>query len=494
MNDFIFTLFYLAIGLGLFERYSERLSFNEGRAMRWAFAGAAVSAPLMILVTKYVLGGGDMFWYFRTGNQLIDLLMTNPGRWGAEIFKLSTRLTAQFPFWVHGAGGGTSTGAMFGIGTWIMLICGKSTYATCMLISLLNFASRVAFYHAMRPLFHERHRVILVFVCVGVPSQVFWTAGLLKEAVAMIGLGWAMLGVSWVARHGMLLRGGVLIFLGCVPSYMVKPYLLFPFVIAMGVWIATERLVSQSEDGRLRINPLYLVVGVLVSIAAVTILGTLFPQYSVGQLGDEFETIQTAGTNVGGDTNYQILAPPEYDGPPSLTRQILMAPLGLLFALTRPVFFEVRSLQLLVNSIETTAFTFFFLRMFVVNGAARVWATIMRTPVLLVCIAYVGVFGAAVGLASTNVGSLSRYRVPMMGMYALIIFGLPALMEQAAAAKQPAVDAETEEAPSNPTPRGVRARRGRSRLSPAVREEMRRRRTGRAGQGTSRAATRPATQ
>ena len=477
MNNFIFTMFYLGIGLAAFDRYSERLSDNERGAMRWAFVGAAISAPLMILVTTYVLRGGDMLWYFRAANELVDLWVSNPGRWTPEIVKLSTRLTAQFPFWVHGSTGGSSTGAMFGVSTWVMLVCGKSPYAACMLISLLNFAARAAFYHAVRPYFEERHRTILIFACVGVPSQVFWTAGLLKEAVALAGMGWGFLGIAWVAREKRVLRGAVLIFIGVIPAYLVKPYLLFPFVIALGVWLSTERLVARSDDGRLRVNPLYLVAGIMVTILAVTILGTMFPQYAIGQLGDEFENIQTAGTNVSGDTNYQIFSPGEFEERPGLMRQVLFAPLGLLFALVRPVFFEVRNLQMLINSLETTAFTYLIIRMFFVHGAARVWGTIMRNPFILVCIAYVGIFGAAVGLASTNVGSLSRYRVPMMGLYAVIIFGIPALILQRSGAGASA-DETVDEQEDQPATRARGRIRPRSALSAAGREAMRARRVG----------------
>ncbi len=50
--------------------------------------------------------------------------------------------------------------------------------------------------------------------------------------------------------------------------------------------------------------------------------------------------------------------------------------------------------------------------------------TIKKSPLLLFCIAFVGSFAVCVGLATSNLGSLSRYRVPMMPFYATLLLVL----------------------------------------------------------------------
>jgi hypothetical protein len=52
--------------------------------------------------------------------------------------------------------------------------------------------------------------------------------------------------------------------------------------------------------------------------------------------------------------------------------------------------------------------------------------TIRDNPVLLFCIVFVITMGVAIGLASSNLGTLSRYRMPMMPFFAALLFVLTA--------------------------------------------------------------------
>jgi hypothetical protein len=50
----------------------------------------------------------------------------------------------------------------------------------------------------------------------------------------------------------------------------------------------------------------------------------------------------------------------------------------------------------------------------------------VNNPVLLFCAVFIVLFGVAVGLAAPNLGTLSRYRVPMMPMYGFLLLSLAA--------------------------------------------------------------------
>ena len=112
------------------------------------------------------------------------------------------------------------------------------------------------------------------------------------------------------------------------------------------------------------------------------------------------------------------------DLPTSLMGQLAYAPAALLFALFRPTLFEVRNLLILANSVETTLLTLLFLRLILTRNVGDVRRQMTEDPFLVFCVVFVVAFGTAVGLASTNVGTLSRYRAPLLPFFVALLLVL----------------------------------------------------------------------
>ena len=90
--------------------------------------------------------------------------------------------------------------------------------------------------------------------------------------------------------------------------------------------------------------------------------------------------------------------------------------MGLLNTFFRPAIFEARNAPMFVAGLETSLIA---LAMLSVLGAWRATiGTLVRSPFLVSGTVFVFVFGVGVGLATRNLGSLSRYRMPMMPFYA----------------------------------------------------------------------------
>jgi hypothetical protein len=99
----------------------------------------------------------------------------------------------------------------------------------------------------------------------------------------------------------------------------------------------------------------------------------------------------------------------------------------LLTSLFRPALFEVRNPLMLANALETTVLTFLFVRIFFTRNLGSVRRQIANDPFLVFCVVFVIAFGIAVGLTSTNLGTLSRYRSPILPFFAvlLLVLGRP---------------------------------------------------------------------
>jgi branched-subunit amino acid transport protein len=113
--------------------------------------------------------------------------------------------------------------------------------------------------------------------------------------------------------------------------------------------------------------------------------------------------------------------------PTTLAGQLAYAPAALLTSLFRPSIFEVRNLLMLANAVETTVLTVLFVRVLFTRNLGSVRRQIMEDPFLVFCVVFVIAFGIAVGLTSTNLGTLSRYRSPLLPFFVvlLLVLGKP---------------------------------------------------------------------
>ena len=127
--------------------------------------------------------------------------------------------------------------------------------------------------------------------------------------------------------------------------------------------------------------------------------------------------MQEVGARTEGGSNYAIGNPEET----SLLGQLVFTPVALLTSLFRPFLFEAHNVVAAINGLEMTVVLWLWIRIVWIHGLRGSWRLLRRSPVLVFCVAFVVLFGLGVGLATTNLGTLSRYRVPMMPLYLLIL-------------------------------------------------------------------------
>jgi len=94
---------------------------------------------------------------------------------------------------------------------------------------------------------------------------------------------------------------------------------------------------------------------------------------------------------------------------------------ALFTALFRPLLLEARSLTTAINAVETTLVILVILRSWVIAGPRRLWRLVMRSPALAFCLVYTLGLALGVGLGTTNLGTLSRYRMPLMPFFAVVL-------------------------------------------------------------------------
>jgi hypothetical protein len=418
MNDVLPAFLVSVAGAVLVAACSAGLVRQEHKWVAASFAIHIAFACAQVPLTLSFYGGSDMFLYFSYGEILARMMERDPLQVIPEVTALLLHSPHRLPLNI--IGDGTSTGSMSALAAWVFYLLGPSKYAACIAFAMLSLTGKVAMYRVFRanldPAFRFPGGVATLFV----PSFVFWSAGMIKEAVALTGLGWLLFGLHQWTQEGRAIRGWAIMAAGSFPILLIKPYILFPFVLAGVSWYYWARSV---KTGRIRLRPAHFVVAAVLGCGGVVVLGHYFPQYAVDTFSTRTAELQQLGRIVRGGSNYELTT----QIPTTLAGQFAYAPAALLSALFRPSLLEVHNLLMLANSVETTLLTLLFLRLLFTRNLGNVRRQIMEEPFLVFCVVFVVAFGMAVGLASSNLGSLSRYRSPLLPFFAvlLVVLGRP---------------------------------------------------------------------
>jgi hypothetical protein len=270
---------------------------------------------------------------------------------------------------------------------------------------MCGYFGQVAMFRAFRNAFPKAHHRRLLVCATLIPSGVFWASGYLKESIAMLGLGLTVLGIEGVLRRpnaGTILMAAF----GTIFVGLFKPYIIVGCLAGGVAW-----LFFRSSERTERISPGYVVAALVVAAAGSAAISRLFPTYSLEGLAEQAAYYQQTGATISAGSNFTL---GDDFAEKSLAGRLAYAPLALFTALFRPILIESRSPQIFVNSVETTVVLVLLARAVRRQGIGGIWTLVKRMPMLAFAIAFVLVFGTGVGFTTTNLGTLSRYRMPLV--------------------------------------------------------------------------------
>lgn len=415
MNDLVATIAVLLICVPFVARFIRRFGPDERQLLWWSFLAHQVAALVNIWITKFYYGYGDMMSYYRFGLVAADRLRADFWAMAPRLFGLILHRVEPIPIPMETFG--TSTGAMQGIAAFAMYFTFDSLHAACALIALAAFVSKALLYLVVREEIPDIPRRPLLVGCTLLPSALFWSCSLLKEPIAMVGLLVATYGWHQLINGRRRLLAAGMVGLGCFDVILIKGYIFPALGLAAGVWHLVRKV--RDKRGDIAFTSGHVVIAGVAAVALMAATGALLPQFGADVLTDQIAGLQSVGAKIDGGSNYSLGLSA---GSPA--SQAALAPLGLLTALFRPLLIEVNAPIALASALEMTLFLIGAVLVLLRRGILSSCSELIRRPFLSFCAMFVLIFGTCVGLATTNMGTLSRYRMPLTPFFAVLLLAL----------------------------------------------------------------------
>jgi hypothetical protein len=386
----------------------------DPRERRWALFAFALhllaSGGQAWLQEVYYGGIGDGLSYQIIGQAIARLLEYDIWRFAPEVLRLFFHAEPRLPFLVIGEG--SSTGSMAALAGGLELVVGPSFLSLCLVTTWISWFGQLCWYRVAREELPPADKFVALLGLMLVPSVVFWGAAFAKEAIVLGAFGVVGLGSYRVFWNGRLLYLPVLI-VGALGVALLKAYTLLPYVLAVATFYYVSRVKRAGSASRYL--PLYFVIAGLLAFSGVAAIGSVFPEYSAENIGDTVSTQQQAWDESNGGSTIERV------GGDSLgtAQEIALVPLALVNSLFRPTILEATNGPSVGAALETTLLAIAVIAL--LNGRSGILRALASSPLLAASTIFILVFAVAVGLTTSNLGSLSRYRVPMLPFCALVV-------------------------------------------------------------------------
>jgi hypothetical protein len=198
---------------------------------------------------------------------------------------------------------------------------------------------------------------------------------------------------------------------------LFRPPVAAAVFLAIVPWVFVSAAAVPSHDGdRPRIGSLrvrlIIVAGGILGMAA---LGLIAPRYSLPQLPQTiaqdsavYQTISGAQAGLAAGVTPVVHAA-------TWTAIILAWPSAALLSLYRPFPWEAASIATLGAALENLLLLLLSVRaLFYLATKSALRLQVLRSPLFLTCLVFIAAFSLGVGESSPNLGTISRYRIPMI--------------------------------------------------------------------------------
>jgi hypothetical protein len=367
------------------------LTRNDNFLRQAAFAGLLckmVATAAFFYIAFWVYGGAaDMFGYERYGRHV------------AEQFAATGRLEFIRPYWSTAAPANTA-GLLF-------IVFGASRALACVFFALLSFWGEFYLYKAFCVAYPEGDRRTAAILLFMLPSIVFWTATIGKDAMVLLFIGISVYGFAKLDRNTNA-RSLLITLFGLGGVLFVRPHVAGILAMAFVMPYAFATAGRRRRDVAFRLVAIPMLLGTTFFLArgAQQFVG-MADLSQAGMVLNRVQSSSNTGTSAFGASA-------------SATSRVLAAPV-LFF---RPFPWEVHNFQAALASLEGMLLLFLTWRYY-----RQIWAALRfqrRSSFTVFAIVFLAEFSVIFSAAISNFGLLARERTMAVPLFAMLLCIVPA--------------------------------------------------------------------
>ena len=391
-----------------------------------AFYFKMACALIFTAFSSFYYSGGDSEMYYFAGLHLHEAVMDDPNNFVkiflTKVINVKTTLmdyfiydTSIYPIWeaMHGEG----NFFVPKLGLPFLLVFQKSYLCTAMCFSFFAFGGSIRLYKFFVYYFPEYWREIAL-ATLFLPSAVFWSSGMLKDPICFGSVGFLIYGVFNIAiRRHKFVTSIAWIAVSVVFLFYIKPYILFALLPGIVLWLFTE--MNKLIGNRTLRNIFTVLTLVGGAISAFYLIQYTTSDDSV----KSFRLDTIIETSAASRNQYAEFSETEAGAYYTIgtTNPVLVFLNGIVATFFRPFPWEISSPIVALSVIEAMFFLFIAMSVIFKRGLFYFFRKIFAHPVFMLCFVFAFVFAAAVGSTATNFGSLSRYKIPAMPFFLVMI-------------------------------------------------------------------------
>ena len=437
ITDFILLPIYLFV-VFIFASYFKNKYYPKGHPLRRFFMPAFTlkifGAIFLGIIYQYYYKGGDTLNYWRQSEIINSSMSDSFWTWlrlitgSAEIYDVDVyNYTTQF--WWYGIR--TPEYLISVIGALIGLFTMTTYLPTAVIFAAISFIGVWKLYVVFTKLY-PRLSKHLAYAILFIPSVIFWGSGFMKDTITLSCIGWVthFFYLIFFENKKIVLNSIFAIFFIYV-IFIIKSYIVMAFLPAVLLW-GVGLLSYKIKDARLILFVRYFLYA--SAIAGIVLIGgrlqtEMFGQYNVESIGFKSFVTRDYLFRISNETDGSGYTLGDFD--PTLMGMLEQAPAGVNVTLFRPYLWEARKPIVMISALESLVYLIFTIVVIFRNNPIRVVQRILSDETLQFCLVFTLVFAFAVGISTSNFGSLVRYKIPCLPFYTtfLIILYYPPKQE-----------------------------------------------------------------
>ncbi len=405
---------------------------------KWFLPGLRVKlfgALGLCLVYTFYYPGGDTLQYYNDGVCLVKLLVYNTS--GFIDIMTHFHNKANFVFFSFDTGYPVyfKTAETFFVVklSFPFIFLGFGSFiATNFLIATFSFMGVWRLFKVFNSEFPEIQKELAITLFF-IPSVFFWGSGLLKDTFTFAGTGYLVYSyyMAFVKKER-IFGNIIMVVLAALVILSIKPYIFVGLMPGLIFWTA-HKIVSQVKGkmAKFATIPLFLLFGLIFGYIMMSLLQSQLAEYTLDNvLKKAMVTQRDLKMDYYNGNSFDI---GNFDATiPSMLQKL---PQALVATFFRPFIFEANNIVMLVSAIENLLILILTIRVLIMVRVFGIFRYFLKHHLLTFCLVFSIFFGFAVGISTSNFGSLVRYKIPCIPFYVAALFIIKHLRQKELDAK-----------------------------------------------------------